>query len=515
MRSFAIRARFPLGYFVGHQGAGQVAEFPDTARLYGALIHAAAEGSTAEMVDDELKPTHSSLTALKWLEEHPPSSLALPRTTRMNSRPAHTYRAEGVFESKTKPYDRKVLKSQSDGIAVDGAFGWIWEQDVPAGVADTISKLCVDVSCLGEADSPVVLDTERVPATHVHDPHASAFARGAKLAVASPVAGRLAELERDYVSSRPARRPTVSNDKFAWGSYPSSHTPSRERVRDMVYRPLAQPVLRAPWARLITVPFVGRFQAEDRVPLCVAVHRTLVANLGDNAPAFITGRYLDGAGRPANRLAIHVLEAGHPGVVQDSIGFLIPPGVSDIDLAALARSVQALQRVWVPRSATSIELKHSAAAGLDAAVFWREPAAGTSRFWTPAGALVPEVRRQKAGNWTLADAAVLSAAFTCRESLGPVRSTRSDRYGGLVRAAVDRGVRVHHARLINDSRAHLFAHKMPEGVPVTPYNAWVEMGDLVPSQALFALGQSRHLGGGLMLPVDLDEATARAMGLSS
>jgi CRISPR-associated protein Csb2 len=258
---------------------------------------------------------------------------------------------------------------------------------------------------------------------------------------------------------------------------------------------------------------VGNFQSKDRVPLCVAVHRALASGLGDGAPAFITGRYTPGVRQPPNRLAIQLLEAGHPGVADPSIALLIPPGISDVDLAALARAIDSVRRVWVPRSKVAIELRHDEVVERDAERFWRPRRPGQMRVWMPAGALVPEVRRQKSGDWTLADAAALSAAFVCRDSLGVRPASGGRRYADLVAAASERGVRVHNARLLNDSRAALYAHKMPDGVPVTPYQAWVEMGDLMPSRALFALGQSRHLGGGLMLPVDLDVATARAMGL--
>ena len=48
-----------------------------------------------------------------------------------------------------------------------------------------------------------------------------------------------------------------------------------------------------------------------------------------------------------------------------------------------------------------------------------------------------------------------------------------------------------------------YAHKMPKGVTAQPYTALVSVGDLLGDTGLAAVGQSRHLGGGLLVPADL------------
>ncbi len=48
-----------------------------------------------------------------------------------------------------------------------------------------------------------------------------------------------------------------------------------------------------------------------------------------------------------------------------------------------------------------------------------------------------------------------------------------------------------------------YAHKMPQGVTTQPYTALVSAGDLLADTELAAVGQSRHLGGGLLVPADL------------
>ena len=51
---------------------------------------------------------------------------------------------------------------------------------------------------------------------------------------------------------------------------------------------------------------------QDRVAWAVAAHRALIKTIGPGAPAMITGAYPEGARRPANRIALHMLGAGVP-----------------------------------------------------------------------------------------------------------------------------------------------------------------------------------------------------------
>ena len=174
MTALAIRARFPLGIFLGHHADGQPARYPDAARLHAALLHSAGKGSLAVATDGDLRAAPTSLAALQWLESHPPSAISLPGCV-IAALPGGTttsFRDEGVFnaEKGKAPTRRRMPKSQSDAVALDGPFGWAWEEDAPAEVVQTIARLCEDVSCLGEADTPVILevgDIEPVSYTHL------------------------------------------------------------------------------------------------------------------------------------------------------------------------------------------------------------------------------------------------------------------------------------------------------------------------------------------------------------
>lgn len=56
-----------------------------------------------------------------------------------------------------------------------------------------------------------------------------------------------------------------------------------------------------------------------------------------------------------------------------------------------------------------------------------------------------------------------------------------------------------------------YAHKMQRGMTAQPYTALLSAGDLLADTELAAVGQSRHLGGGLLVPADLPAELAQSV----
>ncbi len=511
MVELAIRATFPLGTFLGHRDVGHRSPFPDTARLHAALLHAAGTGSTAVEGPEGLGPSPESVVALTWLEEHPPISLSLPRRRPVALRGSWSWRADGVRGKKGLKLQHKP---QSDAIALDGSIGWTWAEQVPETVITALDALCADVSCLGEADSPVVLDLVAVTPTHRLDDSGSAFPAPGGEMVRTPQPGRVQALIEAHRATRPTRTPSSAQDKSRSDETPLLAPTPAEGLRELVYRSTdsSSAAARAPRSQVVLLHVRGAGE-RDRVAIAVATHRALIARLGD-APPLVTGRYSAGARQPANRLAIQFLAASlvcHKGIDSDVIALFIPCGAEAAELAAVQRAVSGLARILV---STGISLQVQGQTVHDTVGFWPAVEEGRARFWRPVPSLVPETRRQRSSGrgrqWTLADAARLSLGYVVRNDLD--EEERASRWT-TADAIASRGARALEVRALPDSRPERHAHRVPDGQVVFPYTALLDLGHVVDPRTLMAIGQSRHLGGGLLVPEDLLLPVAEARGL--
>nr|WP_315200026.1 type I-U CRISPR-associated protein Csb2 [Actinomyces oris] len=508
MAPVSITAHFPLGVYHGHAVDGSPDPIPSPARLFSAFVSASHTGVTAG-ADGQVAPDIDE--ALTWLEEHPPNGLHIPSTTPVQTGNRVAYRKTGTIE---KDQPKTAAKAISDGYAINGEIGWIWD-DMPDGVRDVLSRLCEDVPCLGEMDSPVVMSTEKVEANWRLDPAATAFTPGG-LRVQVPAPGRTRVLRELHFRSRPLKPPSASADAFhPTGDSVRTFPTSAECLRTARYA-AAEPVRHAdgnhsPWRDVLIFLAdngAGREIApERRVSWCVAFHRALVPRIGDGAPALVTGRYHEGLTRPANRLAIQYVPAS---VLAQSVAeteldvpgaflIMLPSDVSDDDEAVILRALAGMTRLNYRRDEAPARLCPVGEV-FDAQGFWRPPARGTQRLWSPTPVAVPEVTRQR-GKWTFEDAILLSLGFVWRDRFAAVPKGIQG-YRSLVAQVRERGAGVmwHHRITRNPS---LYAHRMPKGVTAQPYTALVSAGDLLGDTGLAAVGQSRHLGGGLLVPADL------------
>ena len=506
MAPVSITAHFPLGVYHGHAADGSPDPFPSPARLLSALVSAAHVG-TAAPGDGTAKPQYSA--ALRWLEEHPPDGICLPAAMSVGIGASRIFMHRRNGSIKNDKYKTEV-RVVSDGYAIDGVFGWIWA-DMPDDVRNAVSRLCEDVPCLGEMDSPVVMSTEKVEANWWIDPEASAFSPGG-LRVQVPSSGRINALRKLHFQSHPYEDSSDSDREFLT---------SGGFLRDVRYVPV-EPVrhngrCRSPWRDVLIFladDGTGReITPERRVSWCVAFHRALVARIGDGAPALVTGRYHEGLTRPANRLAIQyvpasVLAQSVVGTELDVPGaflVMLPSDVSDDDEGVVLRALAGMTRLNYRRDEAPARLRPVGEV-FDAQGFWRPPAQGTRRLWSPTPVAVPEVTRQR-GDWTFEDAILLSLGFVWRDRFDAVpKGTQG--YRSLVAQVRERGAGVMWRHRVTRNPS-LYVHKMPQGVTAQPYTALISVGDLLADTGLAAVGQSRHLGGGLLVPADLPTELAQ------
>ena len=381
MAPVSITAHFPLGVYHGHAADGSPDPIPSPARLFSAFVSASHTGVTAG-ADGQVAPDIDK--ALTWLEENPPNGLHVPSMAPVQSGNRIAYRKTGTIE---KDQPKTAAKAISDGYAINGEIGWLWD-NMPDGVRDALSRLCEDVPCLGEMDSPVVMSTETVEANWRLDPAATAFTPGG-LRVQVPTPGRTRVLRELHSHSRPPKAPTASADRFRPSGDSVRAFPTSEECLRIARYAAVEPLRHddgdhSPWRDVLIFladDGTGReFTSERRVSWCVAFHRALVARIGDGAPAVVTGRYLEGSTpRPANRLAIQYVPASvlAQSTVEAALdvpgAFLVmlPSDVSDDDEAVVLRAVAGMTRLSHRRA--------EAPAVFDAKDFWRPPVRGTQR----------------------------------------------------------------------------------------------------------------------------------------
>ena len=409
---------------------------------------------------------------------------------------------------------RRIHASRSDplgSVALGASIAWLWDENPPAEVEQALGWLCADVSHLGTTESPVRLRTGDAQATHRLDPDASLFGgEGIEFDVARP--GRTSALERAYESAV-GTVPSVRSDRVGQAEEAVVAPAERSSLARARYVPVSPVVQEAPWPTVVLLPVEVALPADRRVVWCVGLHRALVSLIGDGAPALVTGRYEAGVERPPNRLAIQyvassVLAAPWHGTA-GAFALLVPADADPADLAALARAIRSLDEIRLgPRGTIRFSQPAETMRG-DA--FWAPVPEGSERVWVTDSAAVPDSRPVRGRPWTIGDAALLSVGLVLRGRFGRKR-TRAEWYGSLVDAVRAAGAEVLEAHKLNSPSGARFVHHVTPETAVQPYRAALRLGTLAGERTIMAIGQSRHLGGGLLTPLDLPAGTLMAGG---
>ena len=516
---FAIVADLPLGTYHGAGPDGQPEPVPSVARLHAALLCAAGFGPRAVSTGpDSLDVREEDQAALRWLEENPPDSVAIP-ALQINIAYPVAYRDDGTIKrSRGSASIKKLAKSPGGGTAVAGRFAWIWTEPPPPEICGALAELCPDVACLGTTESPARLRAVTGEADRGHRRprcHGRNVQHGSHRA--GPAGrGRTAELMAAHQGAS-GRPPSVAADKVETDEKSLSPVPRRAAVATARYRDRARPAVEAPWQRAIVLPLDRVIGEEYRVGWAVAAHRALVRLIGYGAPPLVTGAYPPGTPRPANRLAVHVLgpetpaapvrlrdQAGRP---RSALLLLVPDGADAGDLDALDRGVAGLSSLRGPGGSTA-RIDQAAMRELPGGEFWQPPAPGAERVWETRPAAIPDTRGNQ--GWTFADAALLSLAFAWKDTwtdrLPRTRSRGGRYYQDLADAVRATGADVIAVQPLRTSQVGRYAHKVNEHAVVRPYRAVLRLTGVAGDRVVQAIGQSRHLGGGLLVPRDVPAA---------
>jgi CRISPR-associated protein Csb2 len=503
---FSITAELLLGTYRGHSSDGGVERIPSVARLHSALLCAAGFGPRAEQHGTGLAPSDADDSALRWLEENPPDAVSIP-ALRVNRGGALAYRDDGTFKrSKIAAAIKKFPKRADSSVAVHGHFTWTWSETPPPPVVTALEALCPDVPYLGTTETPVRLTSSRTGTdpTHTLDPNAGLFTgNGEDIDV--PVTGRVEELMAAHAAAR-GRVPTVKQDATTADERSASRIPPRSAARAARYTPVRAAIGEVPWPEILVVPLDRRIPERDKVRWAVAAHRALIRSVGDGAPPLLTGAYPPGVACPTNRLALHFLDAGRPAGIsaRSALAVLLPRDADQVELGAVLGALRNLTSIRGPGGAVA-RLGH--AEYRSGEQFWPQKPPGTVRLWQTTPPAVPDTRGHS--DWTFAHAALLSLGFVWQNSthLPGVPGRGDARYRAIVAAVNDAGAAAVAVEPLRTSAVHDYAHRVHPHAVVRPYRVTLAVGSLGGNRTVQAIGQSRHLGGGLLVPIDLPEGT--------
>lgn len=506
--TFAIVAEMPLGTYRGSGQDGRPERWPSIVRLHSALLCAAGFGPRAIPRDGgDLGPCDADEVALTWLEKNPPDGVQLPAIEFAAGR-VFAYRADGTLKkSKSRTTTKTLPKHPDAGGAVAGPFIWTWRDGPPPAIREAFEALCREVPYLGTTESPVRLTTlsEDVEVNHERDPDAGMFSVGT-IPVDTPAPGRMAELSTAHAATA-GRPPTISKDKAGTDESSLSEAPPRAEIASIRYRSRYRESVDVPWSEVALLPLGRHIRAADRVAWAVAAHRALIRMIGDGAPSLVTGVYPDNARKPSNRVAIHILDE-HMSFLdgtssRGTLAVLVPRGAHPDDKAVVYRALASLTSLR--RGRIRIDAHPEQMTLVDGARFWTPPAPGQMRLWQTVPAAVPDTRGSRGQEWTFTHAALLSLGFVWKDQLDLPAGRGNERHPNIAAAVADRGAAIVHVSALRTVDVSRYVHRVNTHAVVRPYRAVVWLGALTGPGTILAIGQSRHLGGGLLVPLDVPE----------
>lgn len=478
---------------------------------------------------------------------------------------AVVYRDKGYIDStKNKRRPKKASALASTNVTyqdTDGRLTWQWQREPEPSIIDTLATLCWEVPYLGESCSKVRLTaavTQEYPMPgSLEKDDAVGFAnlgRRGNIVFAFPGTGRLEELQHGYEQISPLRnrkKDTASGKEKEEEKNLLAAFPMLDTVKEASYSApaAASRGLRKPWPDFIVIPVTPDVAENassvwcpspaDYVGWAVAMHRFLVSQWGLNPPAALTGKYSadSGMGRPSNNVAIHILSASM-GKAADSLdekiksygfpGFLLmlPESMHTEDRQRLYDVCRASQGKFVYYSRSVGRIRLGAPHYESNGSLWHEPATDRIRFWQPFPLAIAETRpmspdTQTGRIWQATEAMYLAlrhvwrnASFMERqagENERPVSKNRQQAYEERIwtltkRASdADSPLRVYGARQVFEINMGDYAHHVDASNVLRGMSGLISIDaeETDVACAALAVGQSRHLGGGLLLPIDV------------
>lgn len=241
----------------------------------------------------------------------------------------------------------------------------------------------------------------------------------------------------------------------------------------------------------------------------------------------LTGKYAKGVPHPANNVAIQIL-SGHLG---DSVSqldewirsslpaflVLVPCDMPDEDFGRLCEVCQALvgRRLYYSRSSETLRIKD--AIPRDDAKIWSAPEEGGQRYWRVVPFSMAETRAfvdiDGKRKWRAYETVALSIGHVWRSYFSPAKmfvkmpSRAKERvYWEIADAVMNAQSPVHICKAYPQFRVHMedYAHHVQQSNILRGAGALLRFDPTMSDVECTAMviGQTRHLGGGLLVPDD-------------
>lgn len=501
--------------------------------------------------------------SLQWLEKNPPDAIHLPKAIQIDGDGAVAFRDKGnAPKEKTKVLPGAAVCYTS--YPEDDCIEWCWESNPPQGVAQCLNDVCAEIPYLGEACSLASICAEERPQVSLADmrdsqlfvrddmPDMTSLYGSSEFFFTCPAEGHLDELldvYKDFHKKNYEGRQPEDYDKTGKAkSDPDQERnllaalPKWKQVRPVAYHSAVidehhdSSKITAPWNRAIILPVNladgGRTwtpRQREVVAWAVGLHRLLVKKWGFDVPAELTGKYLriPGVSRPANNVAIHVLAPSLKESVFDKLNdgireclpaflVLIPPEMSSDDFARLCDICASLQGQAFYCRRDWETLTFGEAQVFDDADIWQRPMEGRTRYWKPFPFAIAETRAfsdpHGGRNWRAAETVALSVAHVWRDAFAAVRVpqthvSKEREYWNLADSVLSDESPVSIINAHPVSRVHItdYVHHVQASNIVRAVDAFIRFDGKSSDVecAAMALGQTRHLGGGLLVPIDI------------
>lgn len=545
--TFAIRVHFRLAAYQGASEYGEVESFPTPLRLFQAMVSSVHTVFSSK--EEQSAHIDRLNTALEWMESNPPEAIRFPETVPQSqtSRHAIAYRCKADYMCKADKAP-KAERAQSSVMYRSDEQGDLvleWETGPDMEERSAIADLCWEIPFLGGAGSPVRITVEEgfdfpLPDSYLLRPESQSLTEIEHAReLLCPASGLHQELMDHYAQANPHPTSKILKDSLTKKDMEVRSEKRLQCVHRNTYIPQQQvkATVTLPWTRMLIIPARVESNAtawnprdDEMTAWCVALHRLLVRRWGTDVSPYLTGRWSTASmvKRPANNIAIQILRKDYASLIANqkiaeslpAFVLMIPDEMDTGSLRKLGTIVRSLAnaRIYCSHSKPALRLGNPISG--DGVHLWNKPKAGIRRIWSPMPFSVNETQAEKSPvgqnrTWTAKCNLAISIGHVFRDTFRSLESREAGRgrYWRLVDAvtAKDSFVRILAAHNVARPDMGNYVHKMREGFLITASTGLIAFDDVIEDEIL-TIGQSRHFGGGLLIPLDCPESCFTAKG---